>query len=378
MEGDWRFHVKDAMPFSAELKFELSRNIENATIRVPFQMQFLYTDPQIIAAERKQAEERAAANRGQQAKKAAEELDKLAGPKKAKLTRRFAPLTALIVNAVQLTPDGKRALVATHEGPVLVFDTTQDEPIGKLEGLKQNLQFLSVSTDGKFVCGGTLTETCIWNLDNQQVVLQPKINGFAPACVTFSADSQRVFFGFGIMRFQSWDLASGKLLKEWQPKNGNIKAVTLTQGDKTLIATDGQQILHYDPNTGALQKTDPLAPGAGNYFSARFTPDGDRAVLVKNLASLDVISLANPTQAKAIEVRPAANNSYAISANGKRVAVADSSNKQVVVWDIDKNQVIDQWPVDTIAAQTVAISADGKFVLTCGYHKVLQLWEMTE
>ena len=377
-EGDWRFHVKDAMPFSAELKFELSRNIENATIRVPFQMQFLYTDPQIIAAERKQAEERAAANRGQQAKKAAEELDKLAGPKKAKLTRRFAPLTALIVNAVQLTPDGKRALVATHEGPVLVFDTTQDEPIGKLEGLKQNLQFLSVSTDGKFVCGGTLTETCIWNLDNQQVVLQPKINGFAPACVTFSADSQRVFFGFGIMRFQSWDLASGKLLKEWQPKNGNIKAVTLTQGDKTLIATDGQQILHYDPNTGALQKTDPLAPGAGNYFSARFTPDGDRAVLVKNLASLDVISLANPTQAKAIEVRPAANNSYAISANGKRVAVADSSNKQVVVWDIDKNQVIDQWPVDTIAAQTVAISADGKFVLTCGYHKVLQLWEMTE
>ena len=377
-EGDWRFHVKDSMPFSAELKFELSRNIENATIRVPFQMQFLYTDPQIIAVERKQAEERMAASREQQAKKAAEELDKLAGPKKAKLVRRFAPITSIIVSAVQLTPDGKRALVATHEGPVLIFDATQDEPIGKLEGLKQNLQFLNISPDGKLVCGGTLTETCIWNLDSRQIVLQPKIETFAPACVTFSDNNQRAYFGFGIMRFQSWDLASGKLLKEWQPKKGNTKAIALTPGDKTLIATDGQQIFHFDPNTGSLQKSEPLATGGSNYSQARLTPGGERAVLVKSHASLDVISLSKPTQATNINVRPAPNSSFAISANGKRVVVADSSNKQVVVFDGDKNQIIDQWPVDTIAAQTVAISADGKFVLTCGYHKVLQLWEMTE
>ena len=89
-------------------------------------------------------------------------------------------------------------------------------------------------------------------------------------------------------------------------------------------------------------------------------------------------SLTKPTEATNINVRPAPNSSFAISASGQRVVVADSSNKQVVVFDADKNQIIDQWLVDTIAAQTVAISADGKFVLTCGYHKVLQLWEMTE
>ena len=377
-EGDWRFHMKDAMPFSAELKFELSRNIENATIRVPFQMQFLYTDPQIIAAERKQAEERAAASRDDQAKKAAEELDKLAGPKKAKLVRRFAPVPTIIVNAVQLTPDGKKALVATQEGPVLIYDPAQDQPIGKLECLKQFLQFLSVSPDGKLACGATVSDACIWNLDSQQVVLKPKIDRFAPSCVAFSADNQRAYFGFGFIRFQSWDLGSGKMLKEWQPKAGNTKAVALTPDGETLIATDGQQLFHYDPKTGALKKSDPLATGGSNYFHARITPDGDRAALVKNLSSVDVISLANPAQATNINVRPSPNSSFAISANGKRVVVADSSNKQVVVFDIDKNQIIDQWPVDTIAAQTVAISADGKFVLTCGYHKVLQLWEMNE
>ncbi len=377
-EGDWRFHRKDAMPHSAEMKLELTRNFENGTIRVPFQMQFQYTDPQVIAGERQQAEERQAANVRQQSQKAAEELDKLAGPKKAKLLRRFTGIGTILVQAVQLTPDGQRALVSTHEGPVLVFDAKQVEPIARLEGLKQNVQFLNVSSDGKLVCGGTLTEACVWNLDTQKIVLQPKIDRFAPACMTFSSDNQRVYFGFGFLRLQGWDLASGKLLNEWQPKSGNSKAVMLTPDGQTLIATDGQQLFHYDPSTGNLQKTEPLAPGGGSYYHARLTAEGGRGVFVKSLSSLDVISLDNPTKATNIAVRPSPNSSFAISANGKRVVVADSSNKQVVVWDVDKNQVIDQWPVDTIAAQAVAISADGKFVLTSGYHKVLQLWEMTE
>ncbi len=378
-EGTWKFNHKESVPFSAELKFELARNIDNATIRVPFEMQFIYTDPQIIAAELKASEAQMASVRNQQAQKAADELDRLAKPRKAKLVRRFAPITTAIVQAVQLTPDGKQALVSTTEGPVLVFDATQDEPIGKLEGLKQNIQFLNVSSDGKLAGGSTLAEACVWNLETQKIVLQPKIDRFAPSCMAFSADNRRAYFGFIFIRFQGWDLTSGKLLKEWQPQRGNTKAVMLSDDDKTLIATDSQELFHYEASTGKLMKSEPLAPGGGGYYYARLTAESRRGVFVKAHSSLDVISLNEPTKPTNIAVRPApSSNSFAMSANGKRVAVADQTNKQVVVWDIEKNQIIDQWPIDTIAAQTVALSADGKFLLTCGYHKVLQLWEMTE
>jgi S1-C subfamily serine protease len=377
-EGDWRYHLKDAMPFSAEMKFELSRNIDNVTIRVPFTMQFLYTDPQVIAAERQQAELRMADARRQQSDKAAADLDKLAGPKQAKLVRRFAPISAVLVPAIQLTPDGKRALVATSEGPVQIFDASQDEPIGQLEGLKQNTQFLNVSHDGKLVGAGTITEACVWNLDNRQVILQPKSDRFAPSCMAFSADNQRAYFGFTFIRFQGWDLTTGKLLKEWQPQRANSKAVLLTPDGTTLIATDGQQLFHYDASTGTLQKTEPLAPARGSYSQARFAAGGAHGLFARSSSGVDVLTLAEPTKPTNIAVRPAANNSLAISANGKRVAVADSSNKQVVVWDADKDQIIDQWPIDTIGAQTVALSADGKFLLTCGYHRILQLWELPD
>lgn len=239
-----------------------------------------------------------------------------------------------------------------------------------------NIQFLNVSSDGKLVGGGTLTETCVWNLDSKQLVLQPKFDRFAPRCMAFSPDQQRVYFAG--LAFQSWDLTSGKMLKDWKSPTFDQKSMLVTSDGLTLIATDGKEIVHYDVNTGEVQKTEPLAPGRGSYSQARLAMGGTRGAFVRDHASLDVISLTEPTKPANFAVRPAPNSSFAISANGKRVAVADSTNKQVVVWDAEKNQIIDQWPVDTIAAQTVALSADGKFLLTCGYHRVLQLWEMTE
>jgi hypothetical protein len=131
----------------------------------------------------------------------------------------------------------------------------------------------------------------------------------------------------------------------------------LSDDNKTLIATDSQELFHYEASTGKLMKSEPLAPGGGGYYYARLTAESRRGVFVKAHASLDVISLNEPTKPANIAVRPApSSHSFAISANGKRVAVADQTNKQVVVWDSDKNQIIDQWPIDTIAAQTVALS----------------------
>ena len=206
--------------------------------------------------------------------------------------------------------------------------------------------------------------------------MQPKFDQFAPRCMAFSPDQQQVYFA--ALRFQRWDLASGKMLNDWQPQSFIAKALAVAPDGQSLIATDGKVLMHFNPQNGELQKNEPLAPGSGNYAHGRLTAEGDRGVFVKNHSSLDVISLSNPTKPSNIVTRPAPNNSFAISADGKRVVVADSTNKQVIVWDVEKNELIDQWPVDTIAAQTVALSADGKFVLTCGYHRILQLWEMTE
>jgi WD40 repeat protein len=147
---------------------------------------------------------------------------------------------------------------------------------------------------------------------------------------------------------------------------------------ETLVSTDGQQLFHWNAATGQLIKAEPLAIGNRTYQQSRLATNGSRGLFVRDSSNLDVISLASPSTATSISVHAAPHHGIAISANGKRIAVADAAKKNVVVWDIENHRLIDEWQIDSLSAQTVAVSADGKYVLTGGHHQVLQLWEMTE
>ena len=323
-------------------------------------------------------------------------------PKKAKLVRRFAPLAANPVVAVLLTPDGKRALAATStvlaDGQVFVFDTLKEEPIGQLDGPKWNrMDRLVVSPDGKRVCCVTGLQTGVWDLERGKVLLQPKLDG-PPRAMAFSPDGQLVYFAFtGSM--QTWDTRTRTMVKDWTPKTGQPRnraisksirsdAITVSPDGTQLLSTDGKSLFYWNAQTGQQLKVVSLPVSDRGYDTARLTWVGGRGVFynvsafTSGASGLDIISFDNPSQAANIPFRPLSNEeSLAISANGKRVAVAemgDSRSNKVVIWDADKNQLIDQFEVDTSLATSVALSADGKFLLTCGDHKVLQLWELPE
>ena len=344
--------------------------------------------------------------------KAATPPDLAPPPKKVKLVRRFAPLSpnpvmanpfaANPVVAVLLTPDGKHALAATStvfaDGQVFVFDTSKAEPIGQLGGSKWNrMDRLVVSPDGKRVCCVTGLQTGVWDLERRQVLLQPKLDG-PPRAMAFSPDGQLVYFAFtGSM--QTWDTRTGTMVKDWTPKTGQPRnraisksirsdAITVSPDGTQLLSTDGKSLIYWNALSGQQLKVVSLPVSDRGYDTARLTWVGGRGVFYNVLAftsgasGLDIISFDNPSQAANVPFRPLSNEeSLAISANGKRVAVAemgDSRSNKVVIWDADKNQLIDQFEVDTSLATSVALSADGKFLLTCGDHKVLQLWELPE
>ena len=52
-------------------------------------------------------------------------VEKLAGPKKAKLVRRSAPLTRVFVNVEQLIPDGKFVLTCDHHKVLQLREMTE-------------------------------------------------------------------------------------------------------------------------------------------------------------------------------------------------------------------------------------------------------------
>ena len=107
------------MQWQQVLAVNTLRFCRNELIRVPFQMQFLDTDPEIIAAERKQAEERAATNREQSAKKTRNWLGR------RRRNSFAAPLTSVFVNVEQLIPDGKFVLTCGYHKVLQLREMTE-------------------------------------------------------------------------------------------------------------------------------------------------------------------------------------------------------------------------------------------------------------
>ncbi len=92
---------------------------------------------------------------------------------------------------------------------------------------------------------------------------------------------------------------------------------------------------------------------------------------------LDIVTVANFKKIASIGSRVLNSEASAFSQDERFIAVAESGEKSVLVWDVDKNKQVDRFQVDTISSQPVALSANGRYLVTCGYDRVPQLWEMS-
>lgn len=375
--GEWKFDTKDHKPVSALLKFELARNDGAISVKLPFEVRINYTDPKVIEAEKKAAAERMAELQASQAQKAAEELAKLQAPKVAKLVQRFAPVSSALVHAIYLRPDNKQAIAVGQDGTVQVYDVTQKDPIGKFDAVGIGVQAVAFSPDSKLLGVSSHTGLNIWNAETRESLLKPEM-AIKPNAMVFSKDSGRVYFSFLSRQMEVWDIAEKKKLKDWRHNQGAfIQALAISADGKELISTDGRSVDWWNPETGTQIRTASAGEGS-NYRGARISGASGKVLFDKSHQSLFLAYLEKPGDGSTLNFRSHSSGSgFAFSENGNRVAIADgANNKNVVVWDVDKGEVIDSWQVDTLTAQNVALSADGKLVLTCGYNKVLQLWEL--
>ncbi len=385
------FNQKEGQLESSTGHFEIAHRISsNITVHFPVDIRVNRTSAEAIAATKKKEAEAAAVNAVEMEKTrermaAAEterrrdkvkKLAELPQPSRFRRIRHFEITdVASTVKNMFVSDDGTRVVIVDNRGVVTMHDPAQPEPVKRLEGFAGFIELVEFSGDGKLLLIAMHDKTMLINLESSESTNIPKRDSYFPRTAAFSSDGKAVYLAYPSHGIDKFNIANSELTKFCKEEEFDVDMVVAADGSKLYVCVR-DDVKTWDTRTGKLLKSVNLDRGSRNsYTDMKLSSSG--IGLYQGSETTDVYRLDKATKFAEIPER-SRSECCSITNDGKTAAFAISYGGNVAVWDIQGKKSIDLFQVDTASVTNVSLSPNGKFLLTVGYDKIVQLWERKE
>jgi WD40 repeat protein len=335
------------------------------------------------------------------------------------------------LNAVALSRDGRIALTAGHfNESAIVWDVSTGRELRRLEGHTREINALAISPDGKRALTGSSDRTArLWDIDSGRELL--RMDGFSDAVegVAFSPSGQSALIA-GDKTPMLWDLVTGQRLHIFEGHTGSVwsagfsadgnRAITSSSGpDNTAriwnvrsgreevrisslkgfvthaaISPNGRYAITGDDTGLRVWRIADSAPKelwhkeySGGAISLAFSPNG-RFVVSAGVGFIDVwdavsgTRLTPPSQADSSNARNYARQSDALfhnavfSADSQKILTANQDGI-AQLWDLATGNELASFETYSSEVWSVAVSGDGQKLLAGGFGHAAQLWDLS-
>jgi serine/threonine-protein kinase len=256
--------------------------------------------------------------------------------------RRFVGHKGL-VHGLAFTADSKRVVTSGSDGTVRLWEVATAKEIRQLPGHKGAVRCLALSSDDKLLLTGGGDKTLrLWEVDTGKEVRRMEAPAAAVLAVAFAPDGRHALSGGGEAIVSYWDVQTGKVVHRLEVPHDSVLSVALSHGgQKALAGTRGGFVYLWDLKSGRqLHRLD------RHWLAVRgvgFTVDGRRFLsgnIYRGLILADVESgrelyRLGPTLAV---------DGLAVTADGRWVVTASNDSK-IHIWTLAE---------DVLAARTLA------------------------
>jgi WD40 repeat protein len=279
------------------------------------------------------------------------------------------------VNSVAVTPDGKRAVSASSDRTLKMWDLESGKELRTLAGHSSLVAAVAVTPDGKRAVSASDDQTLrIWDLESGKELQTLAGHCDRVAAVAVTPDGKRAVSASGDQTLKVWDLESGKELQTLAGHSSLVTAVAVTPDGKHAVSASYDQTLKvWDLESGKELQT--LAGHSESVEAVAVTPDGKRAVSASRDRTLKVWDLENGRELRTLVGHSDEVCGVAIMPNGER-AVSASWDLTLKVWDLASGKKLQTLAGHSKWARAVAVTADGKRAVSASYDQTLKVWDL--
>jgi WD40 repeat protein len=282
---------------------------------------------------------------------------------------------------MRFSPDGATALAfSADEGVVRLWDAEKGALRKAIHG---KFTCAALSPDGKLTATGGEAAApgkegvvTLWDADGKEVAVLPKVHHSRVEFVGF-ADEGRTLISTDVQSQTAvWDVAKQEKVKE-APGAGQ-KVLGVAADGKTALAVIGARPGLWDL-TEAKRVNGILPPSAPGY-RLLLAPDG-KTLVGQDPERQTVFTwdlAAGAYLLPALPARAPKSAGLALSADGKLLAVSDDSAEAVRLWDLTAGRARGVVKTGQPGVVELALSADGKRLLTAGRDGSLLVWDVNQ
>ena len=276
------------------------------------------------------------------------------------------------VNDVAVTPDGKRAVSASSDKTLKVWDLESGRALRILEGYS-SVEGVAVTPDGKCVVSASGDSLKVWDLESGRLLRTLEGHSGGVNGVAVTPDGRRAVSASRDQTLKVWDLECGLELRTLDGHSREVNDVAVTpDGERAVSASSDKTPMVWDLESGRPLRT--LEGHSGGVEGVSVTPDGKRAVSASWDKTLKVWDLESGRALHMLEGHPGWVNALALP-DGKR-AVSASSDKTLKVWDLESGRVLRTLEGHSRDVNDVAVTPDGMMAVSASSDKTLRVWDL--
>jgi WD40 repeat protein len=276
------------------------------------------------------------------------------------------------VTSVALTPDGKRAVSASYDGALKVWDLDTGRVLRALEGHFWLVYGAAVTPDGKWAVSASGDHTLkVWDLDTGRALATLEGHSGHVFGVAVTPDGKRAVSASQDRTLKVWDLDSGLVLRTLEGHSDFVSGVAATPDGKRAVSASWDKTLKvWDLGTGRVLRT--LEGHSEPVYCVAVTPDGERAVS-GSWKIQKVWDLSTGRELRTLEGHSSQVKGVALTPDGKRV-VSASQDHTLKVWDMDTGRELCTLEGHSSFVDGVAVTPDGERAVSASWDKSLKVW----